>query len=268
MQLAEPLLELLELFLVFVIGDGHRQVHVRKRRHFPEREFLFKGFSHIPAFLQHIFNAFHQELQDIADCHLSPAAVQDMPRDDIVRLLHEVVIGIQEAVIFPVLPEILIRHAPFRFHIRGQALQTLILFLFVDMDKDLQEQIASVAELALKLIDRAHTPLEFLFGDFPVQIFADDILHPAGIHEQDFSVFRDRRGIRVQERITGFLFGHNHRGDDIVKARVQFADQLLDQTALSGGCPALNENQDRDLFVPQLLGQRRKTLFELLDVRF
>ena len=132
--------------------------------------------------------------------------------------------------------------------------EAFALLLLADVKEELEHDIPAVPQLPLELVDGTNGGTVLIAGDVAVQVFADCAFHPAGIIEHDLSVFGNRRRILIQEGITLLRLGQNHRRDDVIKARVDLADQIVDKAALSGRCPAFDQHDDRELcFADQLL---------------
>ena len=133
------------------------------------------------------------------------------------------------------------------------------------MQEDLQQQVAGVPQLALKLPDGTDAALVFLRGDLQAQLFAHHGLHPAGIQEDELAVLRDRGGIGIEEGIAGFALRDHRGGNHVVEPGINLADEFLDQAALAGGRPALDEDQDGQLLLPDLLLLADQAGAKLLD---
>ena len=176
-----------------------------------------------------------------------------MPLDSLLGLFHELIIGFPEDFIFPMLPEIVLCHTPFRLVIFPQGIQPLALFILINVQEELQDQVASVAKLTFKFIDGPDTFFILLLGDVTAEEFPHRPLHPAGVIEHDLPVFRDRPGILIQEGIAFFLLRQYHRGNDIIEAGIDLTDQLVDEAAFSGSSPALHQHDDRELLVTDQL---------------
>ena len=134
------------------------------------------------------------------------------------------------------------------------------------MQEELQDQVAAVTQLTLKLIDRADTFLILLFGDVAAEELPHCPLHPAGIIEHDLPVLRDCLGILIEEGVALFFLRQHHRGDDIVKAGIDLADQLVDEAALAGGSPALHQYDNRELLITDQLLLRQQSLAQRPDL--
>ena len=132
-QRAQPLLELLELLFILLVVDGGRQVHLGKLRNLHQREFLLEGLAHVAAIFEAPVDHVHQELHRVPHGGLALAAVQDVPGNDIAGLLHEAVVGLQEPLVLPVLPQVVQAHAPFGVRALGEAAQPLELLVLIDV---------------------------------------------------------------------------------------------------------------------------------------
>ena len=190
-----------------------------------------------------------------------------MPFHRFIGFLHEIVIGLEKLLVFPVLPQVVRGDPPLGIRAFRQGAQALKLLLFVNVQEDLQYQVAAVPQLALKLVHGPDTALVFLFGDFQPQLLADHVFHPAGIQEDELAVFRNRGGIGVQERIPGFAFRNHGGGDHVIEAGIDLADNLLDEAAFAGSGPAFDQYQHRQLFLPQQLLGGNQAGTQLFDFR-
>ena len=115
------------------------------------------------------------------------------------------------------------------------------------MQKELHNDISVVTQLPLKDVARIHAALVFLRGDLPAQVFIDAVLHPAGVHEKELAVFRQRLEELPEERIALLVLRHALIDRHAVKPRVHLADELVDEMALSRAVPALHENDHQQL---------------------
>ena len=70
-----------------------------------------------------------QQLQGFPHRVLPLAAVQLMPGYGLPGLLHKLIVGLLEALVLPLLPPVVLRHAPLRVRILLQRQQALQLFL-------------------------------------------------------------------------------------------------------------------------------------------
>ena len=190
-----------------------------------------------------------------------------MPFDGLFGLLHELVIGFPKDFIFTMLPEVVLCHSPFRLIILPQGIQPLALLILINVQEELQNQVAAVAELTFKFIDGPDTFFILLLGDVTAEEFPHRSLHPAGVIEHDLPVFRDRTGILIQEGIAFFLLRQYHRGNDIIEAGIDLTDQLVDEAAFSGSSPALHQHDDRELLVADQLLLCQQPLPQGLDLR-
>ena len=134
-----------------------------------------------------------------------------MPGDRLAGLVHEGLIGVAEGVVLAVLPEIVLRDAPLGLEILAQGLHTLALLLLLNVDEELQNEITAVAQLTLKLVDRAHALFVFVLRDLAAQELAHHVLHPAGIVEHDLAVFRNGPGIGREEGIAALRLRRDDR---------------------------------------------------------
>ena len=267
MQLAQALLEPFELLLVILVRDGGREVHLGQLRHFDERELLVKGLADIPPVLKCLVDFVYQELHGVPYSCLLALAVEDMPVDGVVRILHEIVIGLEEFFVFLVLPQIVRRDAPLRFRVLTEGAETLVLLLFVDVQEDLEQEIAPVPQLAFKLIDAADAALVFLLRDLQPQDLADGVFHPAGIQEDQLAVLRDGGGIGIEEGIACFALRDYDWGDHVIETGIDLADDLLDQAALAGGGPALQQHEHGEFGLPEELLLHDQPGAQFLDLR-
>ena len=155
-----------------------------------------------------------------------------------------------------VLPAVELRHPPHGVLVVQQAVDPALLFLAGDVQEKADHQIAVVAELALKPLDAVQALLELVFIQPAADPVPHGLFHPAGIQELQLAIFGDVGKIPPQPGAAAFGFGGVVKGDDVVKAGVQVADQLADQASLSRRAPALNEYDDGELVFPdgKLLG--------------
>ena len=265
-QLSQPLLQLLELLAVFFVVQGRGEVYFRELLHLQQGEFLVEGLADVSAVLQAFVDHLYQQLQRVAGSLALLVSVQNMPLDRLSGLLHELVIGLAEDLILTVLPEIVLCHPPFGFIVFPQGVEPLALLVLVNMQEELQNQIAAVAQLTLEFVDRADPFLILFLGDVTAEELPHRALHPAGVIEHDLAVLRDRLGILIQEGIALFLLRQHHRGDDVVEAGIDLADQLVDEAALSGSGPAFDQHDDRQFLVADQLLLRQKPLPQRLDL--
>ena len=133
------------------------------------------------------------------------------------------------------------------------------------MQKQFQNDISSVLQLTLKFVDGSDALPVFLIGDFTADVFPDKAFHPSGIQEHDLSVFRNGAGVRMNEGITALVFRNDSRRNNIVKPRVNFTDQFLDQTSLSGCSPSLQQDENRQLFLTHALQHTQKLITVFSD---
>ena len=176
-----------------------------------------------------------------------------MPFDRFVSLFHYFIVGLEKTAVFPVLPQIIIRDTPSCFRGAVKGFKPFQLFFTVNVKEKLQNDITAVPKLTFKFVDGADSVFVFVIGYFPADIFPDQVFHPAGIQEHDFSVFRNCAGIWIQKGITAFTFSCDRRRNNVIEARIDFADQFLDQASLSGGRPSFQQNKDRNLFFTHVL---------------
>lgn len=120
-----------------------------------------------------------------------------------------------------------------------------MLLLLSDVQKQFDQQVAVVAQLAFKDADFLQTALVLLDREAARLILADGLVHPAGIEEEKFAVFRDVFHVTVQKRLGKLLgCGTGHR-DDLKEAWVHRCNHRSDAAALSGSTPAFHQHNDR-----------------------
>ena len=260
-------MQLLELLLVFLVRQCRGEIHGGQLRHLEKGEVLLEGLAHIAAFLQSLVHLPGQQAQGVPGGQVLLLAVQHMPGDQLAGLFHEGLVALPEELVLPLLPQILLGHPPLGLKILPQGAHALALLVAVDIHKELQQQIAAVPQLAFKLVHRADALLVLLPGDLPVHVLAHAVLHPAGVVEHNLSVFRDGLGIGVEEGIARFALRRDDWGDHVIKARIQLADQLVDQTALARSGPALHQHDDGQTLGADRLLQTHQMLAHCLDLR-
>ena len=268
MQLAQALLQLFEFFAVFLVLERGREVHLAELLHLLQGEALLEGFTDIFAVFQDIVNRIHQQLQGITGRGQLFRAVQDVPWENLPGLLHKVVIGIPEQFVLAVLPQVVIGHTPLGLEILFQGMKPFVLFVPVDVQEELQHQITAVAQLALELVDRADPLFILLPRDVTAQVFPDRALHPARVIKHDLPVFGDGGCILIQEGVTLFPFREHHRGNHIVEAGVDLADEGADHASLSRGSPALEQDDNGQLCLADQLLLCNQALTQGLDLAF
>ena len=252
-KLSEPCLQTVQFFLILLLLDHRRKIDFTELRHRQKIKLFFKRFADITALLQPFINGIGQETQGITRGLPSSGSIQYMPRQELPGLLHKLLIGITEKMILLMLPEVIFCHTPFRLVIISQSGKALLLLFTVNMQKELQDKISAVTKLTLKFIYRTNDLFILLFCNLSTEIFIHRTIHPAGIVKHDFSVFRNGFCIRIEERIALLRLRNNCRRCHIVKAGVDFADQLIDQAAFSGSRPTLDQNDHRESTAPDQL---------------
>ena len=126
-----------------------------------------------------------------------------------------------------------------------QMLDAFVLLLLSDVQKQFDQQVAVVAQLAFKDADFLQTALVLLDREAARLILADGLVHPAGIEEEEFAVFRDVFHVTVQKRLGKLLgCGTGHR-DDLKEAWVHRCNHRSDAAALSGSTPTFHQHNDR-----------------------
>ena len=135
MQLTKPLLQLLEFLLILFVIQCGRKVNLRELLHLDKRELFIEGLPDIPALFQALVDHVDQQLQRIPGGNSLLVSVHHMPFHSLVSLIHELVIGLPEELILLVLPEIILRHAPFSLIVLSQGVETLALFILIDMQE-------------------------------------------------------------------------------------------------------------------------------------
>ena len=158
----------------------------------------------------------------------------------------EVVIKVSKALlIVTALPVVVSADPPAGVRIFQQMLDAFVLLLLSDVQKQFDQQVAVVAQLAFKDADFLQTALVLLDREAARLILADGLVHPAGIEEEEFAVFRDVFHVTVQKRLGKLLgCGTGHR-DDLKEAWVHRCNHRSDAAALSGSTPTFHQHNDR-----------------------
>ena len=267
MQVSQPFLELLQFLIIFLVLQGGAQIHFPEQRHLHQGKIRLEGLAHIPACFQAFADGFGQQLQGVPDGGTPALPLQHVPGHRFPRGRHEVLISLTEALILPVLPQVVLRHPPFGGEVLPQGAEPLLLLLPIDAQEDLQQEIPSVPELTLEFRCAADIFPILFPGDLPSEIPAHRTFHPPGIVEHELPVFRDLLGIGPEEGIPIVLRRSHGGGNHVVKPGIQLADELSDEAALARGGPALHQNDHRQARVPQFHLLSRQSLPQGFDLR-
>ena len=276
MQLAKLGLQFPQLLLVLGFGKGLVQGHVLELGHLHQGEDVLQQRHRQALVVQGGFNAHAQGFHYLQLCKFLRLGIDDVPGGaGGVGVVQVAVEGLQALVVVAVLPQVPVAHPPGRVLVPQQVFQTGFLFLFADVEKELQHQITVVSEGPLKVLDAFHPLGVGLVIQLAAQALLHDLVHPAGIQKGELAGLGNLFKKPVEERLAALLLGGaGGHGEHLEKTGVDVADDLADGAALAGGAPALNEHQHREfallelhLLLLQLFLRRLQALLDLLPVR-
>ena len=246
MQGVELLLQFLEPYLVLLFRDLLVQGDIFQPGHGVEAEDVLTDRRRHGGIGQGRIDALIEEAQDLEQGPLLIVGIDDIPGSGpSVRILEIAVVDLQTLLIVGILPQILLTDPPGRIGVGEQAVQPFLLLLLPDMEEEFHDQISVVHQLTLCDIDGFYPLVIFFFGQFPVQDPVGDFLHPAGIKELEFSLFRDLYKVPVKEGFASFLLGGRLvHGGHLEEPGVYVLDDLPQDASLAGRAPAFKDDHD------------------------
>ena len=151
-----------------------------------------------------------------------------------------------------VLPPVVFAHTPCGILVPFQFLQTLFLFLFADLEKELKHQITVVRQLSFKTFDALNALRILLIRQFAPKSSLGHLIHPAGIQEFKLAGFRNFHKIPIQERLPLLFLRRCGHGSHLEESGINIFNNSADGTALAGRTPALDQHQHRELMLLDL----------------
>jgi len=173
-----------------------------------------------------------------------------------------------------VLPPVVLAHTPCSVLVAFQFFQPLLLFLFSNLEKELQHQITVVRQLSFKTFNALDTLRVLLIRQFTPKSSLRHLIHPAGIQKFELPGFRNFYKITIQERFPLLFLCRCRHGSHLEKSRIDIFNNSADGTALAGRTPALDQHQHRELMLldlhlesTKLLLRRIQSFFQFLFFR-
>ena len=181
------------------------------------------------------------------------SGIYDVPRSyGSVRICEVFVEDFLTFVIMLVLPPVVLAHTPCGIFAGFQLLQTLFLFLFSDLEKELQHQITVVRQLSFKTLDALNALRILLIRQFAPKSSLRHLIHPAGIQELELAGFRNFHKIPIQEGLPLLFLRRCGHGSHLEESGIDIFNNSADGTALAGGTPAFDQHQHRELMLLDL----------------
>ena len=173
-----------------------------------------------------------------------------------------------------VLPPVVLAHTPCGVLVAFQFLQTLFLFLFPNLEKELQHQITVVRQLSFETLYALNTLHILLIRQFAPKSSLRHLIHPAGIQELELAGFRNFYKIPIQERLPLLFLRRCGHGSHLEKSGIDIFNNSADGTALTCRTPTFDQNQHRELMLldlhlepPKLLLRCIQSFVQFLFVR-
>ena len=151
-----------------------------------------------------------------------------------------------------VLPPVVLAHTPCSVLVAFQFFQPLLLFLFSNLEKELQHQITVVRQLSFETLYALNTLRILLIRQFAPKSSLCHLIHPAGIQKFELPGFRNFHKIPIQERLPLLFLCRCRHGSHLKKSRIDIFNNSADGTALAGRTPALDQHQHRELMLLDL----------------
>lgn len=258
MQVGQPLLVVFELLLVFLAAHLLVELDLEELLDGLQRKLLVqrvkgrvpvqRGPAMVGLLLERFLDGCTQRVQAVDLRLFAVGGVDQVPGGKGEAGRFKVIFKIlQTGFIVLVLPAVVLADPPGGVRVVQQALDALVLLLFADVQKELDQQVAVVEKLPLKDADLLQPSLVVLVIKLTALPLAHRLVHPAGIEKQKFPVFRDLLHVPVQKRAGLLLGGGRLGGNYLEKAGVHLADHGGDAAALAGGAPALHQHDDRQI---------------------
>ena len=95
---------------------------------------------------------------------------------------------------------------------------------------------------------------------------AHAVLHPAGVHKQEFAVLGKHVEEFLEERVALLALADAREGRHAEEAGIHLRDQLVDEIALSGAVPALEQHDHRKLGLADVLLTGNQRVAERFDL--
>ena len=169
-----------------------------------------------------------------------------------VRICEVFVVDFLTFVIMLVLPPVVLAHTPCGILVTFQFLQTLFLFLFSNLEKELQYQITVIRQLSFETLDALNTLRILLIRQFASKSSLRHLIHPAGIQEFELAGFRNFHKIPIQERLPLLFLRRCGHGSHLKESGIDIFNNSANGTALAGSTPALDQHQHRKLMLLDL----------------
>ena len=173
------LLQRIQLRTVFFLCNRLVQINlIQLWNRFQRKYILQQGHCHCAVF-QCGVNSADQRLHHLQLRPFSALRIDDIPwvrrRISIIQIT---VKHLEAFVIVPVLPAVLLTHTPAGILIRFQRINSLLLLLLADLEKELHHQISVIGQLALKPPDALNLFLVLLLLERPFQALLCHLIHP------------------------------------------------------------------------------------------
>ena len=206
-QIPELFLRSVEFLAVLFVGDGLvGQGDLGQKRCFVQAEGILQDRDCQRVILERGVYPLIQETQNLQLRPLFVGGVDDIPGGcGPVCVFQIPVVGLQVFFVLFVFENIILIHPPGSTLVVQKSLETFLLGLLTDMEKEFHHQIAVVSKGSLGRIDAAHASGISLFIDLAGHLLPGDLLHPESIKENKFSCLRDLFHIAVQEWIAHIL---------------------------------------------------------------
>ena len=267
MERCELFLQTLQFLFILLRRHASCEIRVAERRAAQQRKVALPCPADIAAIPECAVDGLRNGLKARKQALFPASGVENVPFAAFARFLHKLAVGAAEGVVLLMLPEIVACHAPLGINILPQLGNACKLLPARDVQKKLHNGIPVVAQLPLKDPALFHAAFIFLCGDLPVQVFINAVLHPAGVHEKELAVFRQRLEELSEERIPLLILRHALIDGHAVKPRVHLADKLVDEMALSRAVPALHKNDHGQFCRHDALLLRRELFAKPVDFR-
>ena len=136
------------------------------------------------------------------------------------------------------------------------------------VQEEFNDHVAVIDQPSFKTHDLVHVPDVRQLVDLILHTHDGDLLIPGLVEDRPLSRLRNGLPVPPHHRLTLVHFSRRQGVENAEPARVKIQDQFLDHTAFSGGTPAFEQDDDRQLLgldrtiqSGQLLLQRRDLFF-------